>query len=148
MDYAEYADIVESRYFGNVAKAESDAVLSCFTSDAKVLIYHGDKEPRHFSRDGRSGGVLLNFFQHLTENFNASFDNFVHYIDPSANRCASRFLVTLNPRQDSPYFAEGVQQLNNCKFFDFRGDLIEYMIIYYASSRAKSDDTPTAYPRA
>ena len=147
MDYKDYVDVVENRYFGNVARMQFPAVLDCFTEDATVLIYHGDNQPRRFSRDGKNGDVLISFFEHLTGNFTARFENFVHYIDPQANRCASRFLVTLDPLSESDYFAEGQQKLNNCNFFDFRGDLIEHMIIYYSNSRAKSQATPTGYPK-
>ena len=147
MEYNDYVDVVENRYFGNVAKANFQDVLACFTDDAKVLIYHGDNQPRHFSRDGKHGDVLISFFEHLTGNFSARFENFIHYIDPQVNRCASRFLVTLDPKPDSNYFSQGQQQLNNCNFFDFRGDLIEYMIIYYSNSRAQSQTTPTGYPK-
>lgn len=147
MQYEQYADIVENRYFGNVKKADFSAVLNCFTDDARVLIYHGDNPPRHFSRDGSEGEPLSNFFEHLNGNFNPHFENFIHYVDPAANRCASRFLVTLNPKADSDYFAQGQQQLNNCNFFDFRGELIEYMMIYYSNSRAQSQTTPTGYPK-
>lgn len=147
MEYNEYVDIVENRYFGNVAGMRFSAVLDCFTEDATVLIYHGDNQPRHFSRDGKQGDVLINFFEHLTGNFTARFENFVHYIDPQVNRCASRFLVTLDPLADSDYFSNGQQQLNNCNFFDFRGGLIEHMIVYYSNSRAQSETTPTGYPK-
>lgn len=147
MEYNEYVDIVENRYFGNVAKMQFSAVLDCFTDDATVLIYHGDNEPRRFSRDGKNGDVLISFFDHLTGNFSARFENFVHYVDPAANRCASRFLVTLEPKEESDYFPQGQQQLNNCNFFDFRDHLIEHMIIYYSNSRAQSQATPTGYPK-
>ena len=147
VEYKEYADIVENRYFGNVAGMNFSAVLECFTEDATVMIYHGDNPPRHFSRDGKHGDILINFFEHLTGNFTARFENFVHYIDPQANRCASRFLVTLDPLPESDYFSNGQQQLNNCNFFDFRGGLIEHMIVYYSNSRAQSEATPTGYPK-
>ena len=147
MQYDQYVDIVENRYFGNVKKADFGAVLDCFTDDATVLIYHGDNQPRHFSRDGSKGDVLVSFFEHLNGNFEPNFENFVHYVDPTANRCASRFLVTLTPKADSDYFAQGQQLLNNCNFFDFRGELIEFMMIYYSNSRAQSQATPTGYPR-
>ncbi len=146
MSYDDYIDLVENRYFGNVCRGDFDAILDCFTEDCRVLIYHGDKQPRHFSRDGSHGEPLRNFYEHLFGNFHPAFDDFRHYIDVPAKRCASTFLVTLEPRSGSAYAPHGTQQLNNCNFFDIRDDRVENMIIYYANPRAASAATPTGYP--
>ena len=49
-DDAYYADLVERRYFGNVAAGEIDAAVDCFTLDARVTIFHGDNPVRRFAR--------------------------------------------------------------------------------------------------
>jgi len=148
MQYQDFVDTVETRYFGNVSRGAIAAVLACFTADARVVIYHGDRPPRRFRRDGHGEEDLAAFYRHLWENYRPGFDRFRHYVDVPAGRCASTFRVTLEPRAGSPYADHGVQQLDNCNFFDFRGELLERMIIYYANPRAGASGAPTGYPPA
>ncbi|MBT8447289.1 MAG: hypothetical protein KJO38_09085, partial [Gammaproteobacteria bacterium] len=96
-DDAYYTDLVERRYFGNVAAGEIDAAVACFTADARVTIYHGDNPVRRFACPEAAdyGPPLPTFYEHLCGNFRASFAGFTHYIDIPGERIASTFTVTL-----------------------------------------------------
>ena len=149
-DDAYYADLVERRYFGNVAAGEIAAAVDCFTLDARVTIYHGDNPVRRFARPESAdyGAPLPTFFEHLCGNFTPRFEGFTHYIDIPHQRIASTFTVTLEPMTESPYFNAGTQTLNNCNFFLCSGGLVREMTIYYAnpSAQASAGRTPTGYP--
>ena len=130
----DYVDLVERRYFGNVAQADIPAVVACFSGDARVTIYHGDAAPRLFAvQPGPGETALARFFEHLLANYEPRFTEFVHYVDPVGERCAATFLVTLTPKPGSPYRDAGVQRLRNCNFFRCRAGLIRAMTIYYSN---------------
>ena len=95
----DYVDLVERRYFDNVAQADIPAVVACFTADALVTIYHGDAAPRLFkAQAGADETPLPRFFEHLLANYDPQFTEFVHYVDTAGERCAATFLVTLTPK--------------------------------------------------
>ena len=150
----DYVDLVERRYFGNVARADVPAVVACFTADATVRIYHGDAAPRVFKAAPAAGETPLpRFFEHLLTNYKPGFTEFVHYVDTVNERCAATFLVTLTPKPYSPYRDAGVQHLRNCNFFRCRGGLIHEMTIYYsnpgtAGGADAHGSRPTGFPQA
>ena len=150
----DYVDLVERRYFGNVAQADIPAVVACFTADALVTIYHGDAAPRLFkAQAGADETPLPRFFEHLLANYDPKFTEFVHYVDTVSERCAATFLVTLTPKPDSAYRDAGVQRLRNCNFFRCRDGLIHEMTIYYSNpGTAGGEDAhgarPTGFPQA
>ena len=150
----DYVDLVERRYFGNVAQADIPAVVACFTADALVTIYHGDAAPRLFkAQAGADETPLPRFFEHLLANYDPQFTEFVHYVDTAGERCAATFLVTLTPKPDSAYRDAGVQRLRNCNFFRCRDGLIHEMTIYYSNpGTAGGEDAhgarPTGFPQA
>ena len=155
----DYVDLVERRYFGNVAQADIPAVVACFTGDATVTIYHGDAAPRLFKAQAGAGETPLpRFFEHLLANYDPQFTEFVHYVDTAGERCAATFLVTLTPKPDSAYRDAGVQRLRNCNFFRCRDGLIHEMTIYYSNpgtaGGAEAHGTeahgarPTGFPQA
>ena len=150
----DYVNLVERRYFGNVTRGDIPAVVACFSGDATVTIYHGDAEPRVFKANPGAGETpLARFFEHLLANYEPRFTEFVHYVDPVGERCAATFLVTLEPRPDSPYRDAGVQRLRNCNFFRCRAGLIQAMTIYYSNpgSAGGADahgTRPTGFPQA
>ena len=155
----DYVDLVERRYFGNVAQADIPAVVACFTADALVTIYHGDAAPRLFkAQAGADETPLPRFFEHLLANYDPQFTEFVHYVDTAGERCAATFLVTLTPKPDSAYRDAGVQRLRNCNFFRCRDGLIHEMTIYYSNPGAAGDAEahgteahgarPTGFPQA
>ena len=147
-------DLVEQRYFGNVAQADIPAVVACFTDNAQVRIYHGDAAPRLFKAEPAAGETPLpRFFEHLLANYYPQFTEFVHYVDVANERCAATFLVTLTPKPDSAYRDAGVQHLRNCNFFRCRYGLIHEMTIYYSNpGTAPAADAhgprPTGFPQA
>ena len=78
MTHDDYVDLVERRYFGNVAQADIPAVVACFTDDAQVTIYHGDAAPRRFKARPTAGETPLpRFFEHLLANYDPQFTEFV-----------------------------------------------------------------------
>jgi len=148
-----YVNLVEQAYFGNVALANIDAVLDCFTENCLVTIRHGDNPLRVFRKKPTvNEKPLAEFYSHLCGNFDAWFGDFVHYIDADIGMCACTFTVKLTPKQDSEYFTAGVQTLNNCNFFSYEGGKIKEMTIYYSNTEAgaaanQSVSSPTGYPR-
>jgi hypothetical protein len=126
--------LVEHEYFGSVSRRDIPSVLACFTRDAAVRIYHGDNPTRNFFMTTRRGQTpLAMFYQHLTENFQARFLDFEHFIDLPARRSAATFAVRLRPYRSSPYHPSGSLTLNNCNFFEYRRGRIQRMTIYYAN---------------
>ena len=98
----DYVDLVERRYFGNVAQADIPAVVACFTDDALVTIYHGDAAPRLFKLNpapARPRCPASSSICSPTTTRNST--EFVHYVDTGGERCAATFLVTLTPKPDS-----------------------------------------------
>ena len=145
-----YVKLVEEDYFGSVTRQDKDAILDCFTEDARVTIYHGDNEPRRFGDKSSAGESPLGiFFDHLLANYDPRFENFIHYVDPENDRCATHFRVHLTPKADSPYSAFGVLVLQNCNFFRCRDGKIDDMILYYANPSAANaaEPTPTGFPK-
>ncbi|MFQ5660296.1 MAG: hypothetical protein ACE5GZ_07700, partial [Gammaproteobacteria bacterium] len=151
MNREECIKLVEESYFGNVVRGDIDAVLDCFTENAKVTIRHGDRPVRRFSHSATDGDCALrDFYQHLCGNYVSWFGEFEHYIDTTASRSACTFTVKLDPRQSSPYFNAGTQILQNCNFFCYEGNRISDMTIYYSNSAeipvGTGRITPTGYP--
>lgn len=144
----DYIDLVEHAYFGSVARGDIESALSCFAPDATVTIRHGDAPPRVFRADGEGTDALSAFLGHLLANFEPRFTDFVHYVDTGDERCASRFTVRLSPLSGSAYEPAGVQELQNCNFFDLDGGKIASMLIYYTNpgSEPTSAASPTGYP--
>ncbi len=143
--------LVEDAYFGNVMKGDIDAILACFTEDARVRIRHGDAEERRFAFESSGEGLSAReFYGHLCSNFSCRFGGFKHFIDLDENRSAATFIVTLKPKSDSEYFTEGTQTLHNCNFFEYRDGKIADMIIYYSNPQAGAAGSlaPTGYPPA
>lgn len=149
----DYIQLVEQTYFGNVAQANIDAVLDCFTEDCLITIRHGDNPLRIFRKNPTNNEApLREFYAHLCGNFEAWFGDFSHYIDADAGQCASTFTVKLTPRQDSDYLPAGKQTLNNCNFFSYQDGKIKDMTIYYSNTEAHALDNtstprPTGYPK-
>jgi hypothetical protein len=138
---------VEHTYFGSVQRQDIAAVMDCFTATATVIIRHGDNPVRQFSKVTQAGtDNLQDFYAHLCGNYDAWFGDFQHYIDGGAQRSACYFTVQLTPKPDGLYAAAGRQTLQNCNFFDYKGDRIRHMIIYY-SNTGSADGTPTGYPQ-
>lgn len=148
-----YIYLVEEAYFGNVAQANIDTVLDCFTDDCLVTIRHGDNPLRFFRKKPTNNeSPLRDFYVHLCGNFETWFGNFIHYIDADVFRCASTFTVKLNPKQNSDYLPAGLQTLNNCNFFTYENDKIKEMTIYYSNTEAYANSgsaniPPTGYPK-
>ncbi len=145
-----YVKLVEEDYFGSVTRQDKDAILACFTEEARVTIYHGDNEPRRFSGKSRTGdSPLSTFFDHLLANYDPAFEDFTHYVDVANDRCAAHFRVHLTPKPASPYLKIGVLVLQNCNFFRCRDGKIDDMILYYSNpSAAKSGQPmPTGFPK-
>lgn len=144
----ELVDLVEQRYFANVAREQLEAVLDCFTPDTTVLIRHGDNPERRFYGTPTGDALPISaFWRHLNGNFNARFDTFEHVIDTEQQRIASTFLVTLAPKPDSPYFAFGTLLLKNCNFFWVEDARIARMLIYYSNPNTggTGPDKPVGY---
>lgn len=151
MNRDEIIDLVENRYFGQVAAGNIGKVMSCFTADAGVTIRHGDNPVREFHPSGKGGKTnLREFYEHLCGNYDAWFGDFVHYVDAGAQRSACTFTVKLKPKPGSAYAEKGMQVLQNCNFFSYAGDVISDMTIYYSNSAAgvaqSGQRTPTGYP--
>ncbi len=147
----DYIYLIEQAYFGNVAKANLDAVLDCFTDDCLVTIRHGDNPLRLFRKKPTvNEKPLSDFYAHLCGNFDPWFGDFTHYIDAENSQCACTFTVKLAPKPESDYFPLGRQTLNNCNFFSYENDKIKEMTIYYSNTEANTvpDNThPTGYPK-
>lgn len=143
----ERVKFVEDAYFRSVSEGDLDAMLACFKTGARVRIRHGDAPERQFTVD-TGGGSARQFYEHLCQNFEASFTSFRHFVDVDNERSAATFVVTLKPRPQSPYAAEGTQTLHNCNFFEFEEGRICDMIIYYSNlgADASAARTPTGYP--
>ena len=147
LDRERCIQFIEDDYFGSVVAADLDKIRACFSSDAQVLIRHGDLAPRLFRPEPRTEGeldLMAGFYGHLCGNYAAWFGDFEHTIDTPAQRAASRFSVRLTPLADGDYAGEGVQALKNCNFFEFRDGLIQFMLIYY-SNPTGGDANPTGY---
>lgn len=145
----ETIDLVERRYFGSVTRGDLPAICACFTSDAVITILHGDNPPRVLkAQPAVDEPHISEFWSHLCENYDARFDQFDHFIDELAERCAATFSVTLTPRPSSSYFSRGALQLRNCNFFWLRGDRVAKMTVYYANPDTGGAATgkPTGYP--
>ncbi len=147
--HAYYVRLVEEEYFGSVTRQDKAAILACFTEDARVTIYHGDNAPRLFGSDP-GASPLARFFDHLLANFDPAFSEFVHFTDPTHDRCAVYFKVRLTPKTDSAYKEAGVLNLRNCNFFVCRDGKINDMTLYYANPGAAdaAGPAPTGFPKA
>lgn len=154
MQYLDYVQLVEDRYFGNVSRDRQDAVLACFADDAEIEIRHGDNPVRILKGRPLAGeSHLSEFWRHLNGNYRAAFADFQHFVDVASHRCAATFIVTLTPKPGSLYESQGIQTLKNCNFFWLRGTQIERMIVYYSNPAAADESSaqkkrPTGYPPA
>jgi hypothetical protein len=143
-------DLVENGYFGNVSRERLQAVLDCFTDDAVILIRHGDHPTRVMKgRPGPGETHISEFWKHLNLNYAARFEDFEHFVDVEAARCAATFRVTLAPKPGSAYADRGTLTLYNCNFFWLENGRIARMIVYYANpdTGGPMEDKPTGYPR-
>jgi hypothetical protein len=149
-----YVDLVERKYFGNVEAQDIKAACSCFTNDAKVIIYHGDNEVRrYYGTPGKGEAGLEVFYDHLLGNYDAEFNDFEHTVDLDSERCASNFVVTLTPKIGSDYEESGILTLNNSNFFRCKEGKIFYMVIYYANPTLGAKigvnaNSPTGFPKS
>ncbi len=144
-------DLVENRYFGNVSRERLADVQSCFTADAQIVIRHGDHPTRVMkARPGPSETHISEFWKHLNAHYAARFDDFEHFVDVEAQRCAATFRVTLAPKRGSAYAERGTLTLHNCNFFWLEQGLIARMIVYYANpdTGGPAAGRPTGYPAA
>jgi hypothetical protein len=152
MDRETCIAFIEQSYFGSVQAGNIDAVTGCFTEQAEVVIRHGDHPERFFKvRPAEDETNLRGFYDHLCGNYDASFSDFRHFIDGTANRAACHFKVRLRPKPNGLYVDAGEQELRNCNFFEFDDGLISHMIIYYANPQASEAPDhlaarPTGYP--
>jgi len=149
-DRAWYTTFIEQTYFGNVEQGKVDAILACFLPDAEVVIRHGDSPERLFAPKASDDRMVLGeFYEHLCGNYEASFRDFRHFVDPDEQRAASHFKVQLRPKPDGLYADAGVQNLLNCNFFEFKDELISHMIVYYVNPQAGegAGSAPTGYPQ-
>lgn len=150
---AHYLKLVEQDYFGGVMAEHPEAVVSCFTADAEITIYHGDNPVQRFYAAPAAGQAhMRDFWAHLWVNYHVHFGQFRHVIDAEAECCASTFVATLTPKPRSAYLATGTLTLNNCNFFWCRGGKIDRMIIYYANPTLGArlgmmTQTPTGFPK-
>lgn len=143
-------DLVENRYFGNVSRERLQDVLDCFTDDAQILIRHGDHPTRLMkARPGPGETHISEFWKHLNANYWSHFEDFEHFIDLEAARCAATFRVTLAPKPGSAYAERGRLTLYNCNFFWLEQARIARMIVYYANpdTGGPMEGKPTGYPR-
>ena len=139
-------DFVEQAYFGNVQRQDIAAVMDCFQPGAEVIIRHGDKPIRQFATATHGDTAdLREFYAHLCGNYDAWFGDFTHIVDVDAQRSACYFTVRLTPKPEGLYADAGVQELQNCNFFEYENDRIRYMIIYYSNSDS-AEGAPTGYP--
>ena len=123
LDHADYPKLVEEAYFGAVMACDLEAILACFTDDAEVIIYHGDNPVREFRKTpGKGETDLREFYAHLCGNYHPHFEGFLHVVDTQQGRAASKFTVTLTPRDDGLYAGEEALTLNNSNFFLYRDD--------------------------
>lgn len=148
---ADCVALVEDRYFGNVTRERLADVVDCFTADAEILIRHGDNPTRVMKANPKPSETHISeFWKHLNANYRASFDDFEHFIDLDANRCAATFRVTLAPKPGSAYAPSGTLTLQNCNFFWLENGRIARMIVYYANpdTGGASAGKPTGYPKS
>lgn len=150
LDRAALIDLVENRYFGNVSHERVEAVATCFSASAEILIRHGDAPTRVMKANPGPGETnMRHFWRHLNANYDARFDHFEHFIDVDAQRCATTFVVTLAPKPGSAYAARGTLTLLNCNFFWLENGQIARMIVYYANpdTGGPAAGKPTGYPQ-
>lgn len=143
-------ELVENRYFGSVSREQLQDVLDCFTEDAQILIRHGDNPTRLMkAKPGAGETHISEFWKHLNAHYTARFEDFEHFIDLEAARCAATFRVTLAPKPGSAYAERGTLTLYNCNFFWLEKGRIARMIVYYANpdTGGAMDGKPTGYPR-
>ncbi len=143
-------DLVENRYFGNVSRERLEDVLDCFTEEAQIVIRHGDLPTRVMTaRPGPGETHISEFWKHLNANYSARFEDFEHFIDLEASRCAATFRVTLAPKPESAYAERGTLTLYNCNFFWLERGRIARMIVYYANpdTGGPMEGKPTGYPK-
>ncbi|WP_446831860.1 nuclear transport factor 2 family protein [Candidatus Foliamicus sp.] len=146
-DRSAYIDFIERRYFGAVSAGDVKAALRCFAEDAQVIIRHGDQPERRYSPSpGPGQEPLADFFEHLCANYDCWFGDFSHTVDAAHKRAASRFTVRLSPRADGLYGEFPAQTLMNSNFFEFAGERIAFMLIYYANTSDSDSPKPTGYP--
>lgn len=147
---AEFVELVEDRYFGNVSRERLAEVVDCFTPAAEILIRHGDAPTRVMKANPAPGEVHISeFWKHLNANYAAKFEDFEHFIDVDAARCAATFRVTLAPKPGSAYASRGTLTLLNCNFFWLENGRIARMIVYYANPETggPAEGKPTGYPQ-
>lgn len=147
---ADFIDLVENRYFGNVSREQLSDVLACFTADAEIVIRHGDAPTRTMKARPAPGEVHISeFWKHLNANYASRFEDFEHFVDLNAQRCAATFRVTLAPKPGSAYAARGTLTLLNCNFFWLENARIARMIVYYANpdTGGPLEGKPTGYPQ-
>jgi ketosteroid isomerase-like protein len=150
---ADYVRLIRKKYFAGVERHDYQAVVDCFTPDARVTIYHGDNPvQRFFKRPGKGQTSFRVFYGHLFENYDVRFTKLHYVIDLDQATAAATFVPRLKPKRGSSYRQTGNLQLNNCNFFWYRGDKIADMIIYYANPELGkklgiATRMPTAFPK-
>jgi ketosteroid isomerase-like protein len=133
----DYIELVEQDYFGNVADPDLEAVLACFTDDARAAVYHGDDPVQIYARRPRAGESPLEaYFEYVFATFDVEYEGFEHWVDVEQERCACTFVVYLTGKPGTELARAGRGKYQNANFFQCRGGKFAEVVIYYANPPA------------
>jgi len=137
LDRTQYIDIVENRYFGNMALGRPESILPLLSPDAVLTGFFGTNAPRvvkHVAGPGEE--TFVHFLSALKADFTLHYSDFTHFVDVDCERCACTFRLEVIPRD--PNSAVGIRRLRNCNFFQFQRGLISVVTAYFAAPPALS----------
>ena len=129
---AQYIDLIESRYFGNMARSQPHLIMPLLTDDAVLTGFFGSNSPRRVSNDGAPGKEsFVAFLSALQADFDLRYSDFFHIVDVELERSACTFRLEIVPRDGTSKI--GLRTLRNCNFFQFQNGLIKAVTAYFAS---------------
>ena len=138
----EYIEIVEHRYFGNMAAARPERILALLSDDVVLTGFTGSAPPRVVRRRPGPGEESFDhFLTALHVDFTLAYSQFVHFVDVPAQRCACTFRLEIRARDTAS--PAGTRVLRNCNFFQFRDDLIHAVIAYFSMPAVDIDPWAT-----
>jgi hypothetical protein len=131
MGREDYVELIEDRYFGNMAQGRPGASVALFAPDA-VLTARFSGLPARVARHrpGEGEETLTAFFSVVLETFRVGYRDFWHAIDVPGQRVCSLYTLRLDARHPEAGAGDGpVRELRNVNFFQFDHGRIREVLV-------------------
>jgi hypothetical protein len=121
----DYVELIEHRYFGNMAQGRPERSVALFSPDAVLTARFAGvpvRVARHVPGEGEE--TLTSFFSVVLETFRVSYSDFWHAVDVPAQRVCSLYTLHLEAIDGGT-----VRDLRNANLFQFDDGLITEVLV-------------------